>query len=479
MLSITIVACYVLSTSHTTPTNYHTNHQRRQLRATQTTNQTYSNRSLQIQLEKTRYKIPIQLEHNLIDWEDIPQTSSAKATPIFWHILKSGGTTVKLMYAQCYGLIEACETGVLENVWYDSSTGNNNVPNPMEWIQQQQQQQFNGNDNQRRRRLEHMDSAGDENVYGTAGGASYAPEGDSTFVQQQQPNNVDEESQLYAPVQQSEEIIPAEEDIVREVQEYNSPGDTPPQIEGHLEGSVLSAPEPQQQKQQESDLKIVVSGDGRKYVNVDVTTTEGIIQASQRGFATSNLADIIFTPLLLEASELLLNGDTNKGRMFALFRHPIERLTSIFYYLQKATWEPTYDPQLAQMTIDDYARSGKCESNWLVRSLVGQMEGPLNSDSLEIAKEVLRQKCLVGFMDEMEESIERFHSYFGFGDDAALECAKQSFTRKGSSQSNKNKHPPLDGESETYAILAKKNELDILLYFFAKKLFDEQKKLIT
>ena len=476
------MACYVLSTSYTTSTNYdddHNHRHHRQLRVTQTTNQTYSNRSLQIQLEKTRYKIPIQLEHNLIDWEDIPQTSSAKATPIFWHILKSGGTTVKLMYAQCYGLVEACETGMLENVWYDSSTGNNNIPNPMEWIQQQQQQQFNGNDNQRRRRrLEHMESVGDENVYGTAGGASYAPEGDSTF-EQQQSVNADEESQLYAPVQQSEEIIPAEKDIAREAQEYNSPGDTPPQIEGHLEGSVLSAPEPQQQQQEESDLKIVISGDGRKYVNVDVTTTEGIIQASQRGFATSNLADIIFTPLLLEASELLLNGNTNKGRMFALFRHPIERLTSIFYYLQKATWEPTYDPQLAQMTIDDYARSEKCESNWLVRSLVGQMEGPLNSDSLEIAKEVLRQKCLVGFMDEMEGSIERFHSYFGFGDDAALECAKTSFTRKGSSQSNKNKHPPLDGESETYAILAQKNELDLLLYFFAKELFDEQKKLIT
>ena len=107
------------------------------------------------------------------------------------------------------------------------------------------------------------------------------------------------------------------------------------------------------------------------------------------------------------------------------------------------------------------------------------MTGPLSSDSLEIAKEVLRQKCLVGLMEQMEESIERFHSYFGFGDEAALDCAKTSFTRKGSSQSNKNKHPPLDGNSETYAILAQKNELDILLYFFAKELFDEQKKLIT
>lgn len=108
------------------------------------------------------------------------------------------------------------------------------------------------------------------------------------------------------------------------------------------------------------------------------------------------------------------------------------------------------------------------------------MAGPLSPDSLEIAKEVLRRKCLVGLMDQMEESIVRFHNYFGFGDDTALECARTSFTRKGSSQSNNNKHPPLDGESETYAILAKKNELDILLYFFAKELLDEQgKKLMT
>ena len=131
LLSITIVACYVFNTSYTKPTNYDVdNHHHRQLRATQTTNHTY-NRSLQIQLEKTRYKIPIQLEH-LIDWEDIPQTSSTKATPIFWHILKSGGTTVKLMYAQCYGLVETCETGVLEIVWYDSSgTAGNKSPCPV------------------------------------------------------------------------------------------------------------------------------------------------------------------------------------------------------------------------------------------------------------------------------------------------------------------------------------------------------------
>ena len=106
------------------------------------------------------------------------------------------------------------------------------------------------------------------------------------------------------------------------------------------------------------------------------------------------------------------------------------------------------------------------------------MEGPLSPDDIEIAKEVLRRKCLVGLMDRMEESIVRFHTYFGFGDEAALLCSQQTFASKGSSKSNSHSHPKLDEQSETYEILRVKNELDIRLYEYAKELFEEQGKLL-
>ena len=171
--------------------------------------------------------------------------------------------------------------------------------------------------------------------------------------------------------------------------------------------------------------------------------------------------------------------------MFALFRHPVQRVTSIFYYLQSATWEPTYNPEYAQWTLFDYANSPYCESNWMVRSLVRKMTGPLNPEDVLIAQEILRRKCLVGLMEDMEESIRRFHSlyfrprYFENNaneeENAAFNCAIEHFATKGLSQ-NSHGHPKLDETSETWEILAAKNRLDIQLYEFAKELFVEQGK---
>ncbi len=41
------------------------------------------------------------------------------------------------------------------------------------------------------------------------------------------------------------------------------------------------------------------------------------------------------------------------------------------------------------------------------------MEGPLTGKDLVGAKEVLRRKCLVGMLEQMEESVDQFQQYFG------------------------------------------------------------------
>jgi len=361
-----------------------------------------------IQLERTTYKLPDAIERKLIDLDvAIPTTVPAgegteKELPIFWHVLKSGGTTMKLMYAQCYHLVEACETGELIDA----------DPNQQQTAQQQQQQQ-------------------------------QQPEPSATAVGQAPPDQP-------------------------------SPWDW---MQQHQQAQLMNLNTGQQRRLQtagqddDQQLRIVTSEDGRKYVNVDITTPEGILRASQRGFASSSLADVAFTPLLTESAEFLLRE--NSGRMFAVFRHPVERVVSIFHYLQTATWEPTYNPEYATWTIDDYVGSPYCESNWMVRSLTGKMTGPLSGDDLGIAKEALRRKCLVGLMEGMDESVLRFHSFFGFGDEAALGCAREHFSRKGSG-ANSNGHPALDQASDTWAELARKNGLDILLYEYAQQLFKEQ-----
>ena len=90
-----------------------------------------------------------------------------------------------------------------------------------------------------------------------------------------------------------------------------------------------------------------------------------------------------------------------------------------------------------------------------------------------VAQEVLKRKCLVGLMDQMEESLVRYHNYFRFGNDEALRCAREHFAKKGSGQ-NKHRHPKLDPGSEAWNTLQVKNELDIRLYDFARELFEEQ-----
>ena len=111
----------------------------------------------------------------------------------------------------------------------------------------------------------------------------------------------------------------------------------------------------------------------------------------------------------------------------------------------------------------------------MVRSLTGKMEGPLYIDDIMMAKEVLRRKCLVGLMDRMEESIVRFHYYFGFGNENALQCSKERFVSKESAR-NRHEHPQLDRSSSTWKILEKKNGLDLMLFEHAQQMFEEQGK---
>lgn len=83
-------------------------------------------------------------------------------------------------------------------------------------------------------------------------------------------------------------------------------------------------------------------------------------------------------------------------------------------------------------------------------------------------------------MDRMEESVLRFHAYFGWREEEALDCAKKQYISKSNGsrveEQNSHSHPTLDPKGETYASLAKKNRLDIVLYEYAVRLFDEQGK---
>lgn len=230
---------------------------------------------------------------------------------------------------------------------------------------------------------------------------------------------------------------------------------------------------------QGNTLELVRINDGNYHVNVDTSVLPGIMHAAELDLVPSHIAQIIFSPLLHESATHLFSP-RYKGQLFAMFRHPVERVISLFYYLRSATWEPTYNPVLQNMTLQEYAESQLAESNFMVRGLVDKMEGALSDDDLELAKEILRQKCVVGLMDRWEESMDRFDFFFNFQPDGARhEQARQcreGFREKGGS--NKHKHPAVNHTSVAYLELERKNDLDLRLYDYIHKLYSEQ-ELIT
>jgi len=66
-------------------------------------------------------------------------------------------------------------------------------------------------------------------------------------------------------------------------------------------------------------------------MNVDTTSPEGMDRAKQLGLASSLLVDIIVSGYVSATPRVFT--PTNRGRLFALFRHPVDRLASKFYYL--------------------------------------------------------------------------------------------------------------------------------------------------
>jgi hypothetical protein len=165
----------------------------------------------------------------------------------------------------------------------------------------------------------------------------------------------------------------------------------------------------------ENEIVVFEPHEGKdwKVVNVDTTIKEGILRAKELGLVQSHTTDLIFTMEPAFAGEQLYDEE-NKGRFLALFRHPVDRATSMFFYLQTATWERTYRPEWANMTVLEWANLKNFESDYCVRKLVGKKFGdPVSEMDLIVAKELVRQRFIVGLMDEMNESIRRFNVVLG------------------------------------------------------------------
>ena len=64
------------------------------------------------------------------------------------------------------------------------------------------------------------------------------------------------------------------------------------------------------------------------------------------------------------------------------------------------------------MSLVEYAKSSIIEDNYMVRVLTNTTkERRITQNHLEVAKEIIGRKCLVGFLDHMSEAMEQPPAY--------------------------------------------------------------------
>ncbi len=215
-----------------------------------------------------------------------------------------------------------------------------------------------------------------------------------------------------------------------------------------------------------------------KFINVDVYTKEGIEKAKELGLASSGLVDVVSSRLVMEASTLFTPD--HPGLLFTLFRHPIHRAVSTFHYVQDTVWRRKKN-DLADITIEEYFKSGSGENNFLTRYLTGRINNVLTEQDLNVAKEILRRKCVVGLLEDKVESMRRFDTIFGWkisssttSPEKNIDCREQLLQWGWSMH---HEHDLVEEGSDVWNLILKLNEFDLQLYGYAKVLFQDQRRL--
>lgn len=223
-------------------------------------------------------------------------------------------------------------------------------------------------------------------------------------------------------------------------------------------------------------LTVVVDADsGAKFLNVDTNSLDGLERAKKLHVASYPGLGLIATPYIYLASDALFNA-VNRGRLIVMFRHPIDRAVSMYYYLRDKTG--INGAQIGD-TLELYAKSAAVENNWMTRFLTNKLGGELTPDDEATAKEVLRTKCLVGLLSRKAESMRRFKAYFDWKpldtSQENLECEEKHLHW---GWTGKNRHERIEVGSDTWNLLKEQNSFDIRVYEYAVKLFELQGKTI-
>ena len=214
-----------------------------------------------------------------------------------------------------------------------------------------------------------------------------------------------------------------------------------------------------------SSLEVIRS---KNVLNIDLTTPDSVLAARKMKVADQGLADVFVSQLGLESSFVF--SEYHMGRAFTIMRHPVKLAASLFYYRRIATWEPTYRPDYKDMTLQQYVEMDGYYDNWMIRMLTNAKLGGLNQSHLDLAKQLIKDKFIVGISDHMDETFRILEMYYGWKE-VKEGCVNFHLH---SAPSNKNKYTVPDQGGPVWALIAEKNKYDMALYYYALEIFGDQ-----
>lgn len=214
----------------------------------------------------------------------------------------------------------------------------------------------------------------------------------------------------------------------------------------------------------------------RKYVNVDLTSTEGVQRAANLKLAQSGLPDVIMSNYLHMGLDALFSNET-QARLFILMKHPVDLAVSTYYDFTQTAAEEV----LRSMTLEEFINSKYYVGNVLTK-IIWHGWGPETpaKQHLHVAQGILRSKFLIGIYDDLWASIQLFEDYFFWNEIGnhpdTLSCKRE--LQKGEMQRELDMYREV-GEvkmgGEVYNRIVELNAIDMELYWFSVDLHRAQR----
>jgi hypothetical protein len=111
------------------------------------------------------------------------------------------------------------------------------------------------------------------------------------------------------------------------------------------------------------------------------------------------------------------------------------------------------------------------------------MSGELTKEDMDQAKEVLKMKFTIGFLDNLEESVHQVMKFNGwkYSDDETAkmkqeDCIRELTTAGGGTNRNAHEYKIPKRGLQAHVLISWQTQFDSKLYAYAKELFDHQTK---